>query len=134
MPSSITVWMVHSRTALDGVKGTLSLDDRTLVFLPEGGRASETVLPVSSIVRAHRVRGTPVLEVATDLPNAPQVIGFYFVEPPRLADHRAGLKVLDRFMTKRRAVIRLKVGNTAKGEQVDRWVAAIKGAQHSREA
>jgi hypothetical protein len=128
MPKPITVWMVHQRTALAGVKGTISLDDRTLLFVPEGGRAAETVLPVRSIVRAHRARGTPVLEVVVDLPDAPSVIGFYFVEPPALADHGAG-KVLDRFMTKRRAVIRLKVGSTAKREQVDRWVSAIKGAK-----
>jgi hypothetical protein len=32
-------------------------------------------------------------------------------------------------MTKRRAVIRLKVGSTAKREKVDRWVSAIKSAK-----
>ena len=129
MPKPITVWMVHQRTALAGVKGTMSLDDRTLFFVPDGGRAAETVLPVRSIVRVRRARGTPVLEVVVDLPDAPSVIGFYFVQPPALADHGARVNVVDRFMTKRRAVIRLKVGSTAKREQVDRWVSAIKRAK-----
>jgi hypothetical protein len=129
MPQPITVWMVHQRTALAGVKGTMSLDDRTLLFVPEGGRAAETVLPVRSIVRAHRARGTPVLEVVVDLPDAPSVIGFYFVQPPALAERGAGVNILDRFMTKRRAVIKLKVGSTAKRDQVDRWVSAIKSAK-----
>lgn len=123
------MWMVHKRTELAGVKGTLTLDERALVFVPEGGRAAETVLPVGSIVRAHRARGTPVLEVALDLPNAPSVIGFYFVQPPPLVERGSGFKVLDRFVTKRRAVIRLKVGSSTKREEVDLWVGAIRSAQ-----
>jgi hypothetical protein len=126
--------MVHGRTTLAGVKGTLSLDDRALVFVPEGGRAAETVLPVGSIVRAHRARGTPVLEVAIDVPDAPSVIGFYFVQPPPLAQAGSGLRVLDRFLLKRRAVIKLKVAGTAKRDEVDLWVLAIRAAQAETQA
>jgi hypothetical protein len=128
MGQTSTVWMVHGRTQLAGVRGTLSLQDRALLFVPDGGRASETVLPVSSIVRAHRARGTPVLEVSVDLPNA-SVIGFYFVEPPALAHSGSGLNVVEKFTAKRQAVIKLKVGSTAKRDEVERWVRAIKRAQ-----
>jgi hypothetical protein len=134
MGQTSTVWMVHGRTRLAGVRGTLSLRDRALLFVPDGGRASETVLPVSSIVRAHRARGTPVLEVSVDLPNAPSVIGFYFVEPPALAQPGSGLKVVEKFMAKRQAVIKLKVGNTAKRDEVERWVRAIQSAQAEAKA
>jgi hypothetical protein len=134
MGQTSTVWMVHGRTRLAGVRGTLSLRDRALLFVPDGGRASETVLPVSLIVRAHRARGTPVLEVSVDLPNAPSVIGFYFVEPPALAQPGSGLKVVEKFMAKRQAVIKLKVGNTAKRDEVERWVRAIQSAQAEAKA
>jgi hypothetical protein len=129
MPQSTTVWMVHGRTPLDGVKGMLSLQDRAIVFVPEGGRSSDTVLPVASIGKVGRARGTPVLEVATDLPNAPSVIGFYFVQPPPLAEPAGGLKVLDKFLAKRQAVIKLRVGSATKRDEVDLWVSAIKMAQ-----
>jgi hypothetical protein len=129
MPHSSAVWMVHSRTSMEGVKGRLTLDERAVVFVPEGGRASETVLPLGSINRVRRARGTPVLEVAVELPNAPSMIGFYFIEPPPLAQTGAGLKVVDKFLTKRRAVIKLRVGGTTKRDEVDRWVQAIRGSQ-----
>jgi hypothetical protein len=114
---------------MTGVKGTLRLDDRALVFEPTGGRASETVLPMSSILRVHRPPGTPVLEVSVDLPNAPSVIGFYFVEPPPLAQAGSALRLIDKFVAKRRAVIKLKVASSTKRDEVDRWVMAIKSAK-----
>jgi len=114
---------------MEGVKGKLTLDERAVVFVPEGGRASETVLPLGSINRVRRARGTPVLEVAVELPNAPSMIDFYFIEPPPLAQAGAGLKVVDKFLTKRKAVIKLRVGGTTKRVEVDRWVQAIKSSQ-----
>lgn len=126
--------MVHGRTPLAGVKGTLSLADRALVFVPEGGRGAETVLPVSSIVRARRARGTPVLEVSIDLPDAPSPIGFYFVQPPPLAQSGSRARMLERYLTRRRAVITLQVASTTKREEVDFWVRAIRSAQAGTEA
>ena len=107
----------------------LNLQDRAVVFVPEGGRSSDTVLPVASIGKVGRARGTPVLEVATDLPNAPSVIGFYFVQPPPLAQTAGGLNVLDKFLAKRQAVIKLRVASATKRDEVDLWVSAIKMAQ-----
>lgn len=129
MPHSSTVWMVHGRTPLAGVKGTLSLEGQAVVFVPEGGRAAETVLPVASISRVGRARGTPVLEVGVDMPDAPSVIGFYFVKPPPLPGPGAGLRVLDKFLAKRQAVIKLRVGSATKRDEVDLWVASIRKEQ-----
>jgi hypothetical protein len=126
MPQSSIVWMVHARTSIEGVRGTLSLDGPSLVFVPDGGRAAETILPLGSINRVRRARGTPVLEVAVDLPNAPPIIGFYFIEPPPLAQPGAGLRIFEHFLAKRRAVIKLQVGNTTKRDEVDRWVQSIR--------
>jgi hypothetical protein len=87
---------------------------------------------VSSIVRVHRSLGSPVLEVSVDLPNAPSVIGFYFVQPPPLAQAGSALRVIDKFVTKRRAVIKLKVASSTKRDEVERWVMAIRSAQVER--
>lgn len=133
MPRPSTVWMVHGRTSLAGVKGTLRLEDRAVVFVPEGGRSAETILPVSAISRCSRARGTPVLELAIDVPDAPSVIGFYFVQPPPLARPGGGLKVLDKFVARRQAVIKLRVGSATKRDEVDRWVTAIRTAQAEAE-
>lgn len=123
--------MVHGRTSLEGVKGTLSLEDRAVVFVPEDRRSAESVLPLASITRVGRARWTPVLEVSVDIPSAPSVIGFYFFRPPPLRRPGSGLRlrVLDKSAAKRRAAIELAVGNAKKHDQVDQWVAAIKGAQ-----
>ena len=40
-----------ARTGLDGVKGTLGLQDGALVFAPAGGRSAETVLPVGKLTK-----------------------------------------------------------------------------------
>lgn len=128
MPKPGNVWMVHARTPMAGVKGSLLLQDRTLVFVPEGGRAAETSVPLESITAVRRPRGTPVLEIQIDLRGAPSVIGFYFVEPPPLAQSGSGTRVLDKFLAKRRAVIRLKVGGAAKREEVDHWVVEMRNA------
>jgi hypothetical protein len=121
--------MVHNRTPLEGVKGTLRLEDRALLFTPEGGRLAETVLPLGSITKTHRPMASPVLEVSLDLSNAPPIIGFYFIEPPPLGGGGSAIRFLERFLTKRRAVLALQMGNAAKHEEVDGWVQAIRSAQ-----
>src|SRR6185503_8783295 len=77
MPEPATVWMVHARTGMQGVKGTLALQDGTLTFQPAGGRSSETLLPVGEIRRVRRAPGSPVLEVEITVKGGPPIIGFY---------------------------------------------------------
>jgi hypothetical protein len=125
--------MVHNRTPLDGVKGSLSLEDQLLVFRPEGGRSGTTSIPLRRIVRIRRARGTPVLEVGLEMENAPPVIGFYFVKPPSLIQPTENYRPFGRFLAKRRGIATLRSGNAARGMDVDLWAKALQEAQESGE-
>jgi hypothetical protein len=129
MPEPTTVWMVHARTGLDGVKGTLSLQQGALVFAPAGGRSGDTVLPIHELRKVRRAPGSPVLEVEISIAGAPPVIGFYFVKPPPLKPTSESYRPFARFMTKRRAIASLRAGNAARREDVEVWVQAVRRAQ-----
>jgi hypothetical protein len=130
MAEATTVWMVHARTGLEGVKGTIALEDRTLVFRPTGGRSAETVIPVGDIRRVRRAMGSPVMEVQISISGAPPIIGFYFVKPPPLSPPTEGYRPFGRFLAKRRAIATLRAGNAARRQDVEVWVEAVRAAQH----
>lgn len=128
MAEATTVWMVHARTPMDGVKGFLSLEDQALVFRPAGGRSAETVIPVADVRRVRRARGSPVLEVEIGIPDAPPIIGFYFVKPPPLTPPSEGYRPFGRYLARRRAIAKLRAGNAERRLDVEAWVEAIKAA------
>jgi hypothetical protein len=130
MEEATTVWMVHARTGLEGVKGTIALQEGALVFRPIGGRSGETVIPVRQIRRLRRARGSPVMEVETSITGAPPIIGFYFVKPPPLTPPTEGYRPFGRFLARRRAIATLRAGNAARREDVAVWVDAVRAAQH----
>jgi hypothetical protein len=130
MDEATTVWMVHARTGLEGVKGTIALESGALVFRPTGGRSAETVIPVGEIRRLRRARGSPVLEVEISIAGAPPIIGFYFVKPPPLTAPTESYRPFGRFLARRRAIATLRAGNTARREDVEVWVDAVRAAQH----
>lgn len=85
MPGPTIVWMVHlSRgDSTDGVRGTLSMEDHALVFTPApGGPAVRFAL--TSVRRAKRLIGSPVLRLDWDDAGTSSHTAFYFVEPPPL--------------------------------------------------
>lgn len=129
MADASTVWMVHARTTLDGVKGVLSLEQQALVFRPDGGRSAETVIPLVDVRRVRRAPGSPVLEVRVAIPGSPPVIGFYFVEPPPLAPPTEGFRLFSRYLARRRAIVKLRGGNAMKHRVVEQWVRAVRGEQ-----
>jgi hypothetical protein len=129
MDEATTVWMVHARTGLEGVKGTIALEGGALVFRPSGGRSSETVIPVGEIRRLRRARGSPVMEVEISIAGAPPIIGFYFVKPPPLTPPTEGYRPFGRFLARRRAIASLRAGNAARREDVEVWVDAVRAAQ-----
>jgi hypothetical protein len=130
MDEATTVWMVHARTGLQGVKGTIALESGALVFRPTGGRSGETVIPVGEIRRLRRARGSPVMEVEISIAGAPPIIGFYFVKPPPLTPPTEGYRPFGRFLARRRAIATLRAGNAARREDVAVWVDAVRAAQH----
>jgi hypothetical protein len=127
------VWMVHARTGMDGVPGSLTLAEGAIVFQPAGGKSAETVLPLSAIVLVKRAPGSPVLQVNLELTGAPKVIGFYFTRPPDISKRAEGFKMFQRYLARRRAIGDLRRGNVARGDEVSEWVARIRAAKAATE-
>jgi hypothetical protein len=110
---------------MDGVKGVLTMEGRAVVFRPAGGRSAETVIPLEHVRRVRRAPGSPVLELRLEMPKAPPIIAFYFVEPPQLFDRSGDPKLFGRYMSRRRAIGKLRAANAQKREEVELWTVAI---------
>jgi hypothetical protein len=123
--------MVSARTGLEGRKGELTLRDRALVFAPESDRYGDSVFKLVDIARVRRARGSPVLEIQLDLPDAPRIVGFYFVEPPpiRLPDDK--FRLFPQYFARRSAVRALSKGNNLKREEVIEWFEEIERAREA---
>jgi hypothetical protein len=124
-----SVWMVHARTGLDGLRGALLLEGRRLVFRPSSPRAGEAVFELADVKRVRRAPGSPVLEVHLRA-GFPRVVGFYFVEPPSLTEPEfRRVPLLPRkWLARRQALSKLREGNVLRGHEVDGWVEAIRAA------
>ena len=86
MPAPITVWAVDvgPGSALEEVKGSLTLATDALVFTPRDGARPERRFPLGEISRVRRLRGSPVLLVTRGTEGEPLRTAFYFVQPPPL--------------------------------------------------
>lgn len=129
MADEATVWMVHARTGLNGLKGTLSLGRGKLLFHPETTRTGDTVVALADVKRVRRAWGTPVLEVYTDSDRHPPVVAFYFVQPPDLSRRHDSVNPVRRFAARREALRKLRLGNSMKKAEVDGWARAIEEAR-----
>jgi hypothetical protein len=121
--------MFHAGTPSDGIRGTLLLDERGVVFRRKDDQR-ETVLPLSAIRRAKRTVGSPVLQLRVSLPDQPPLIGFYFVRPPSLELQRG--RFLSRTKARRDAAVTLVTSNVGKKEEVAGWVREIRRAKKGR--
>jgi hypothetical protein len=128
MPQASRVWMLHARTGLNGIKGTLAIDGTRLVFRPESPMAGESVFEMSDLRRVRRVRGSPILEIYPGSQALPPVVGFYFVKPPSLTEPYDSLNFIDRRKARKRAMNTLRGANALKKGEVERWVGAIRSA------
>jgi hypothetical protein len=131
MPSTSVVWMVHARTALTGVKGMLLIEQDDLVFRPQLKGAGDTRVRVELIRRVHRVRGTPILEIYPNGTTLPTVLGFYFVEPPKIGGDPtdtpyAALNPFRAHSGRRNALRRLRLANSGKKDEVQGWVEELR--------
>lgn len=135
-PRRATVWMIHRRTGRGGLKGVLELQPGALVFHPESLRTGESTIRLQEIRRVRRVRGTPVLEVALRTPNglAVEILGFYFVKPPSLAEPEdVRMRIFRRHVARRRAVTALRTANLDRKDDIAGWVDAIRRAGNAVE-
>jgi hypothetical protein len=129
MDEAKPVWMVHARTPFDGVRGVLSVDERAVQCRPDSERLGSTVIPFDRIRKVRRALGSPVLEVEIAISDAPPVIGFYFVKPPTLTQASEGYRPFGRFLTKRKAIAKLRAGNHARKQEVDAWVERLRAGR-----
>jgi hypothetical protein len=129
---AVTVWMLHSGTSQNGIKGILSLEDRRLVFRAEGSRIPGAEFRLEDVRRVRRVLGSPIMEIRQDASGGPRIVGFYFVKPPSL-EARTGFQAGREITTRRRArkdsVKTLREWNAIKKPEVIRWVDMVRTAK-----
>lgn len=84
MPAFVTVWAVElgRGSSLEEVKGTLSLEGGELVFEPRSDKARGIRIAARDILKASRLRGSPVLMVLHRHGDRQMRTAFYFVQPP----------------------------------------------------
>ena len=126
--------MVSLRTGLQGRKGALFMDGRTLVFRPDSTRYGDTRIGIEHVQRVKPARLTPVLDVRLSAPDLPARMGFYFVQPPDLEPvEQAGIRLSSpRRQARREAASRLREANPLIREDLPGWVRRIQAAQRSR--
>jgi hypothetical protein len=126
--------MVSMRTGLEGRKGTLFLDDRTLVFRPHSSQFGDTRIGLEHIRQVRAARFTPVLDMRVSAPDVPARLGFYFVEPPNLEPiESSGIHLTSpRRRARREAASVLREANPLIRDDVDAWVKRIRGAVRRR--
>jgi hypothetical protein len=82
MPDARQVWMVRLRRGdTSEVAGTLNLLEEGLSFVPKDG-SYDMRIPVTTIRRARRIRGSPVLVIRHEVANEVVETAFYFTQPP----------------------------------------------------
>jgi hypothetical protein len=137
----VTVWMVHlglvdGRKAAE-VRGTLSLGDEGLEFV-ERKSGADVRFDYTSIHRAKRVRGSPVLLVDWRRGEEPRKTAFYFSQPPPLEpvprtatiEPRGPLGPFTRATPSKRQVARMNLGylhstSAVKKDVVKAWARAV---------
>jgi hypothetical protein len=140
MPEPTTVWAVDLiREPKNDREGILSLQPEHLVFEPRAEGSSPLRIPLSSIKRARRLRGSPVLLVIHDRNGFTAETAFYFVQPPPLepvVSRGERLTPLSFARSSKRRARRQNVGylgmsNRDRREQVAEWARAVSEAMQA---
>lgn len=123
------IWMVNRVTGMDGLEGTLTLETEAIVFTPTGAEREPFRFPLSEVRRAHRVLGSPVLEVAFSRGAPVPVTGFYFVKPLRISgrDPSSG-RSLETRRRRRASAIHLSQWNASLKQEIREWAGEIRDA------
>jgi len=135
MPVPVTVWAVELTpdAPLEEVKGSLSLDADALVFTPRDGAKPARRIPLGTVVKVRRLRGSPVLMIVRGEGGVQARTAFYFVQPPPLdrPSARAAFGGVQR-NTKRKArrqnVSYFGIWNQEKKTILQEWERALRGA------
>jgi hypothetical protein len=109
-------------------EGSLSLHDEVLAFEPAGPQAKLEV-PRKTILKAHRSRGTPVLNITFDEGEGPTRLFFYFAKPPPLPGERPVTPMPlfrpPRGMERSAAALSLRATNRLLKREIEAWVEAL---------
>jgi hypothetical protein len=134
MPEATTVWAVDLiREPKKDREGILSLQPGHLVFEPRAPGAAPLRIPLSTIRRARRLRGSPVLLVVHERNGVAVDTAFYFVQPPPLepvvgrGERPTPLSFgrASKRRARRQNVGYLGMSNREKREHVAEWARAV---------
>ncbi len=91
MPEPTTVWMVHLRRGepVTEIEGELDLSGEALVFTATDDGESVS-FAFADVIRAKRLRGSPVLLLEWQRDGEPRKTAFYFSQPPPLTPPEPG--------------------------------------------
>jgi hypothetical protein len=136
----VTVWAVElgPETAKDDVKGTLVLEGDALAFAPADEAHTTVRIPLVSVSKVRRLRGSPVLMVVHGAREASRRTAFYFAQPPPLGallgqEQMERPRGLEAFRNPKRRARRDNVGylgvtNREKKAVLTEWVRAVRAA------
>jgi hypothetical protein len=136
MPATVTVWTVELEhgVELEEQRGLLGLSSDALVFSPRDEDQSERRYPFGEIIRARRLRGSPVLMILRQTEAGPHRTAFYFVQPPPLpnstevAATTSALGRNPRRKTRRQNVSYLGLWNREKKALLREWERQVQAA------
>jgi hypothetical protein len=136
MPAPVTVWAVDlvPGVVAEEVRGSLALASDALVFTPKDERVAERRYPLGRVLRARRLRGSPVLMLQVGDEAGTRRIAFYFVQPPPLERPDAarptllGVRPLTRRKVRRDNVNYLGMWNKEKKALLREWERQVRTA------
>jgi len=138
VPENVTVWAVELKEATSHieVRGVLSLDEETLRFTPSKEGRPTLEIALRDVVRARRLRGSPVLLVQRRSEGGIARTAFYFAQPPPLEaflGQQSSGNVLSTLRNPKRKARRQNVGylgmmNRTKKIELATWERAVRDA------
>jgi hypothetical protein len=117
------VWAVRLSGLQREVKGTILLEDGSLVFDAADGSRGERI-SASDLRKVRRIRGSPVIVIEYVTGSVDAKAAFYFSKPPPLEPPEGTRKKKAR----KQAVHYLEIANINVKERVKAWHRALKDA------
>jgi hypothetical protein len=120
------VWAVRLSGLQREVKGSIQLEDGSLVFHAADGSPGDRI-PATDLRRVRRVRGSPVLVIHYVTASGDATAAFYFTRPPPV-EAPEGVR---KRKARRQAIHYLEMSNMNKKEEIKNWHQALKEAMRA---
>lgn len=129
------VWLVREGDPI-ATEGTLSIEGPNLTFAPAGNEAGKVAIPIASMRRVRRRRGTPILALSYPEPNGMAKLFLYFAKPPPLPEDPTPSPVplfrRPRGLERSAAALALRATHRLLKREIDTWVRALRDAGAGR--